>query len=687
MKKLFYPFAFALTAFLFVYSCSTDEDDAPPPTAIVKKYTLAVTAGEGGTVSDIVGKYYSEITRTYSEGTKVIIAAFPNSGYSFTGWSNGSTENPLTIELNSNSNLKANFEKKKYPLTINVEGKGTVTEEIVSSGKTTEYDSGTTLRLTATPSQGWEFKGWTGDVTSNINPVQLNISSSKNVTATFVSLEIVSMRIENPIDTLVITRKHKFIVEGTFSNGTVIDLTDSITYSNFDDKVTFLQNKEFAGGKSGLTSIKLKYNELELENKFFVKHFEEVVNEVNPYLRENNFSTDLNVPVVIINYHPTLDGVNVDPRWYPDNYAFVRERFYEYFNYIDPQNYVDRNICDNTLTENPICDITSMDIYKLRAEEIHMFTKYGIEEGSKFRGYKNPNAEKGINVQVVKYFNFYEMNKLLYGNADVPEPNYSEVFETINLESLVENYGVKEVWFSLHPLSLEYPSIIDGSIPKDLIINMRESNMSSPYGDVSNSSRITEDLPIYSKTYTVYGVNLNRGPGEALHNRGHHIEAEFGHIDRNNNDYLFWNKFVGVKLNNSGYLDWSKQSFNGRCGNTHFPPNASGDYDWGNQVPINSDIGNWIPSGGINESVNTSTWTDIQYNLPFETKFWFEESNSDSFRKDTQYKWLLYWFQSIPGKGNNIPYVKDGITYELRNWWDIFYNWDNAIRENKNLWE
>ena len=51
MKNLLYPLVFALTAFLFVYSCSTDEDDAPTPAAIVKKYTLAVTAGEGGTVS------------------------------------------------------------------------------------------------------------------------------------------------------------------------------------------------------------------------------------------------------------------------------------------------------------------------------------------------------------------------------------------------------------------------------------------------------------------------------------------------------------------------------------------------------------------------------------------------------------------------------------------------------------
>jgi hypothetical protein len=25
--------------------------------------------------------------------------------------------------------------------------------------------------------------------------------------------------------------------------------------------------------------------------------------------------------------------------------------------------------------------------------------------------------------------------------------------------------------------------------------------------------------------------------------------------------------------------------------------------------------------------------------------------------------------------------------YKLTNWWDLFYNWDEAITENKTLWE
>ena len=54
MKKLLYPIAFALTAFLLAYSCSTEEEDTTPepePEPEVTQYTLTVTAGEGGTVS------------------------------------------------------------------------------------------------------------------------------------------------------------------------------------------------------------------------------------------------------------------------------------------------------------------------------------------------------------------------------------------------------------------------------------------------------------------------------------------------------------------------------------------------------------------------------------------------------------------------------------------------------------
>ena len=178
MKKLFFPLVFALSVFLFIYSCSTEEDATPPPvpTPIVK-YTITLAAGEGGSVSTSGGQYES--------GQTLNVTATPQAEYVFKSWSDGNTNATRTITVSSNTNLTATFEKKKYPLTINIQGEGTVTEEIISTGKTTEYDSGTTVKLTAKPSEEWLFVGWSGDVESTENPIELNITQSKTVSATF----------------------------------------------------------------------------------------------------------------------------------------------------------------------------------------------------------------------------------------------------------------------------------------------------------------------------------------------------------------------------------------------------------------------------------------------------------------------------------------------------------------------
>ncbi len=49
-------------------------------------------------------------------------------GYSFSGWSNGSTANPLTVTLNSNTSITANFQVivNSYTLTVTAGEGGTV---------------------------------------------------------------------------------------------------------------------------------------------------------------------------------------------------------------------------------------------------------------------------------------------------------------------------------------------------------------------------------------------------------------------------------------------------------------------------------------------------------------------------------------------------------------------------------
>jgi len=175
MKKLF----FLLTAFPLVLSCSSDETSTPvtPPPAPIVKYTITLSAGEGGTVSTTGGEFEA--------GQTVSVTATPQGEYLFKDWSDGNTNATRTITVSSNSTLTANFEKRKYPLTVNFEGEGEVIEEIVNAGRTTEYDSGTTVKLTAQAAAEWVFVGWTGDIESSEESVQIVIGEPKEVTATF----------------------------------------------------------------------------------------------------------------------------------------------------------------------------------------------------------------------------------------------------------------------------------------------------------------------------------------------------------------------------------------------------------------------------------------------------------------------------------------------------------------------
>jgi len=116
MKKLIFGFMLSILFF----SCGKESTVVADP---VISFTLTVTSGVGGGVSSPGG--------SYTQGKSVSITATPNSEYVFANWSNGSTDNPLSITVNSNQTVTANFEKRKYPLTITIQGEGTVTEEII----------------------------------------------------------------------------------------------------------------------------------------------------------------------------------------------------------------------------------------------------------------------------------------------------------------------------------------------------------------------------------------------------------------------------------------------------------------------------------------------------------------------------------------------------------------------------
>ena len=181
---------FLCILFIFIFSCAKEDSQAPntPPSQIVKQYTLTASVrcigflycgqGEGGSVTG---------GGTFASGTQVSLTATPSSGYNFSGWSNGSTTNPLTVTLTSNTSITANFQAivNSYSLTVTAGEGGSVSSE---GG---EYEEGTEVTITAIPDEGYGFTAWSDG--SQEESITLILSEDKLIEAYFERLSFVSI--------------------------------------------------------------------------------------------------------------------------------------------------------------------------------------------------------------------------------------------------------------------------------------------------------------------------------------------------------------------------------------------------------------------------------------------------------------------------------------------------------------
>ena len=172
-KSFFYHLFVLLNSIIF--SCSKGDSDSSnqiEPNPVVT-YEVSISSSEGGSVNTQSG--------TYNAGTVLNITATPSDGYEFIGWT-GSNEisMEITITVNSNIQLTANFQlipSPEFTVTTSAGVGGTV-----SQGGT--FSSGTVVSVVATPSEGYEFTGWTGSSeTSSV--LSITISSDLNLTANF----------------------------------------------------------------------------------------------------------------------------------------------------------------------------------------------------------------------------------------------------------------------------------------------------------------------------------------------------------------------------------------------------------------------------------------------------------------------------------------------------------------------
>ena len=361
------------------------------------------------------------------------------------------------------------------------------------------------------------------------------------------------------------------------------------------------------------------------------------VEAVAPYLATPAADRLFRIPVVILRFLPTADGVKLDPAVSPDFYT--------------PG------------------DISLADMEQ-RLDRFDIQVKFMLEEGSRFRGYQDPAAPPALGYRVVRVVTIYEPTppgKVVgeAGGFPVYLPDYRQILERFNARHWVEDLGVKEFWIWQSHFDAGMPSYDPAIHKPEVFRGIWESNMASRIsGDISNSDRDPDDLPLYSRTYMVYGQNLWRSEREAVHNHGHQLEAMMLHVnaEQDGNTELFLQRFVGEL---------------GRVGSTHKPPNTTVDYDYHeNYAPVASDIADWTPAGvGRREVVTADTWGQHPFAWPSGT------APTDAFGRNESH-WYIYWMQSMPGWGNTIPYGQNVMT----NWWRYTGDWDGSMRGRQGLY-
>ncbi|OGD34464.1 hypothetical protein A2988_02990 [Candidatus Azambacteria bacterium RIFCSPLOWO2_01_FULL_46_25] len=127
---------------------------------------------------------------SYLSGIPVTLTASPSGGSIFAGWSSGTGSasactgtGSCAFAVTANSAVTATFNLPSYALVVTTAGTGTGT--IAVNPPTGPYVSGTLITLTATPSGGSTFAGFSGACVSAATTCTFTITANSTVTATF----------------------------------------------------------------------------------------------------------------------------------------------------------------------------------------------------------------------------------------------------------------------------------------------------------------------------------------------------------------------------------------------------------------------------------------------------------------------------------------------------------------------
>ncbi len=175
------------------------------------------TSGPSGTQVTVTGTQYSSVTAVTFNGVAASSFIIDSPTQLRANVPNGTNTGPIGVtNLAATTNSATNFTVVKYTLATTPVGSGTI-------GRVPDqpsYDNGTTVQLTATPSVGWTFTGWTGDASGTTNPVNVLMNANKTVTGTF-TVNTYTLAV-TPIGSGTVGRVPD---QPTYNHGTSVQLT------------------------------------------------------------------------------------------------------------------------------------------------------------------------------------------------------------------------------------------------------------------------------------------------------------------------------------------------------------------------------------------------------------------------------------------------------------------------------
>jgi len=174
--------------------CTVTMNAAESVTAtFVQTVTLSVSVTGNGTVTSSPGGIScgSTCSAGYGPGTQVTLTATPASGWKFNGWANAcSGTGTCSVTMNSAQSVAATFVQLNFTLAVSLTGSGTVVSNPAGiscpSTCNASFTSGTPVTLTATPTQGMSFIGWSGACSGN-GGCSVTMSATESVSAAFTT--------------------------------------------------------------------------------------------------------------------------------------------------------------------------------------------------------------------------------------------------------------------------------------------------------------------------------------------------------------------------------------------------------------------------------------------------------------------------------------------------------------------